>query len=67
MRKDFYNASGCKDPTAYEAIKAVEREEKATERYKRLRRIILGICDLAGFQISIRSLKDKSTGKIWKE
>ena len=28
MNKDFLNASGCQDPTAYEAIKNVTKEEK---------------------------------------
>ena len=29
---ELYNASGCKDPTAYKAVKNVTREEKAEER-----------------------------------
>lgn len=28
MDKDFLNASGCKDFTAYEAIKNIQREER---------------------------------------
>lgn len=67
MGNDKYNASGCKDLTAYEAIRNVEAERKAEARYKRLLATIFYICDLAGFHIEEKIiLKDKRTGKVWR-
>lgn len=62
------NASGYMDPTAYEAIRNIEREEaEAEKRYKKLLSTIFYICDLAGFHIEGRlTIKDKKTGKIWR-
>ena len=63
MRKDLYNASGCKDPTAYRALRNVEDEE----RYKKLLSTLFYLCDLAGFRIEGRVvLRDKRTGKVWR-
>jgi hypothetical protein len=57
------NGSGCKDLTAYEALKNIENEE----RVKKLRKAIWLICDLAGFRIAERIvLQDKKTGKVWR-
>ena len=62
-----YNASGCKDLTAYHAIKNVTREEQAEERLNKLLATIFYIVDLAGFHIEERIvLKDKKTGKVWR-
>ena len=62
---DRYNASGCKDLTAYEAIRNIEREDAA--RFKRLLATIFYICDLAGFHLEERLvLRDKKTGKVWR-
>ena len=59
-----YNPSGCKDMTAYEAIKTVEREEI---RYKKLLSTIFSICELAGFHLEGRIvLKDNRTGRVWR-
>lgn len=67
MSNPKFNASGCKDMTAYQAIKNVEAERKAEERYKKLIAAIYYICDLAGFRVLDRiALKDKTTGKIWR-
>lgn len=61
------NASGYMDPTAYEAIRNVEREAEADQRYKKLLSTIFYICDLAGFHIEGRlTIRDKKTGKIWR-
>jgi len=58
------NGSGYTDPTAYKAIKKVEKE---SERFHRLLNTIFYICDLAGFHVEGRIvLKDKETGRIWK-
>lgn len=57
------NASGCKDLTAYNALKNIEREEK----YKKLLATIFNICELSGFHLEGRiTLKDKKTGKVWR-
>lgn len=68
MNKEKENASGCLDPTAYEAIKNVDRESKKSEaRMKKLITVIFYICELAGFHIEGRLvLKDKKTGKVWR-
>ena len=63
MNKDKINGSGCKDFTAYEALKNIEREEQL----KKLLGTIFYITNLAGFTIEGRIvLKDKRTGKIWR-
>lgn len=57
------NASGYYDPTAYEAAKNVQTEE----RIKDLLGVIRYITRLAGFEIEGRiTFKDKKTGKLWK-
>ena len=57
------NASGYYDPTAYEAIKKVEEDE----RFHKLLHTIFYICKLAGFEIDGRIvLKDLETGKTWR-
>lgn len=61
------NASGYMDLTAYEAIRNVEREAEAEERFKKLLNTIFYITDLAGFHIEGRiTIKDKKTGKVWR-
>ena len=63
INPDKLNGSGCKDLTAYEAIKNVENEE----RLRKLIKTICLVCELAGFSIENRIvLKDKRTGKIWR-
>lgn len=63
MNKEKINGSGCKDFTAYEALKNIEREEQ----FKKLLSTIFYITNLAGFTIEGRiTLKDKRTGKIWR-
>lgn len=63
MQNEKYNASGCKDLTAYKAIENVESER----RFKRLLAQIFQLCDKAGFHIEGRIvLRDKKTGRIWR-
>lgn len=58
------NASGCPDPTAYEAIKNIDRED---ENFHKLLHTIFNICELSGFRIEGRIvLVDKVTGKVWR-
>lgn len=53
--------------TAYEAIKNVEKDRKAEERFKKLLTAIFCICELADFHVEGRiTVKDKKTGKIWR-
>lgn len=39
------NASGCSDPTAYEAIKNIDKED---ERFQKLIHTIFNMCELSG-------------------
>ena len=58
------NGSGCLDPTAYEAIKNIERED---ENFHKLLHMIFDICELSGFRIEGRIvLIDKVTGKVYR-
>ena len=53
--------------TAYEAIKKVDKEKLAEERFKKLLTTIFCICELANFHVEGRiTVKDKKTGKIWR-
>lgn len=62
-----YNASGCLDLTAFNAMKNIENEDRETERLNRLLATIFYICDLAGYHVEGRIVfKDKKTGKIWR-
>lgn len=59
------NAEGYSDPTAYEALKNVDKEED--ERFHKLLHTLFYICDLAGFKIEGRIiLTDKQTGRTWR-
>lgn len=64
----MFNASGCKDSTAYEAIKHVSKEQHDLE--KKVHNVITtikNIMDLAGFEIIGRiQIKDKRTGKEFR-
>lgn len=63
--KDKRNAEGYSDPTAYAAMRNLNREE---DRINKLRRAILNICEVAGFEIQgSLTFVDKRTGKIWGE
>lgn len=58
------NAEGYIDPTAYEAIRNVDKDD---ERFHRLLHTIFYICELAGFQIEGRVvLVDKRNGRVWR-
>lgn len=63
INPDKLNGSGCKDLTAYEAIRNIENGE----RFNKLLNTIFDICELAGFSVENRIvLKDKRTGKVWR-
>lgn len=58
------NASGCSDPTAYRAIKNIDKED---EKFRKLLHTIFYICDNAGFHIEGRIvLVDDETGRVWR-
>lgn len=58
------NAEGYSDPTAFEALKNLERED---ERFHRLLYTLFYLCELADFEIEGRIvLIDKKTGRIWR-
>jgi hypothetical protein len=60
------NASGYPDPTAYEAIRNIDKAEE--KKYRKLLYTIFDICELAGFKTSCPIIIiDKNTGKIWRE
>lgn len=58
------NASGCLDPTAYKAIKNIESDY---ERYRKFLGCLFRIGELSDYYIEEIVVKDKRTGKIWRE
>lgn len=63
------NEEGYADPTAYQAIKKVDRdmELEESDRFHNLLDAILYIVELADFDIEGRIvLKDRKTGRVWK-
>ena len=63
------NGSGYPDPTAYRAIKNIEKKEfnEESERFYKLLYAIFNICELSDFCIEGRiQVKDKRTGKVWR-
>jgi len=66
MNSDYYNASGCADPTAYEALRNLRRAEingDVTLLIKVLREIITD----SGFMLLNRiELKEIKSGKAFK-
>lgn len=62
--KDRKNSEGYSDPTAYAAMRNIARNE---DRFRKLRRAILSICDVAGFEIrGPLVVIDKKTRKDWR-
>lgn len=58
------NAEGYSDPTAYEAMKNLDRDDG---RLRLLLPPIFDMCELAGFHLEERIvLRDEQTGKIWR-
>lgn len=70
-RGEKYNASGCYDPTPYQAIKNIEREERLNDDRREIARKVIktlqNVAHLAGFDIVGRiTLVDNKTGKEWR-
>lgn len=58
------NAEGYSDPTAFEALRNINRDE---ERFHKLLHTLIYLCDLAGFEIEGRIvLVDKKTRRVWR-
>ncbi|NCE64114.1 hypothetical protein D1159_05810 [Pseudoflavonifractor sp. 524-17] len=58
------NSEGYSDPTVYAAMRNIARDEA---RFLKLRKVILNICDVAGFEIrGPIVLVDKKSGKVWR-
>ena len=58
------NSEGYSDPTAFEALRNIDKED---ERFHRLLHTLFYICELADFQIEGRIvLIDKQTGRVWR-
>ena len=68
-KKDLkYNQSGCADPTAYEAISNIIKEEKElVKRVHNLINVLKLIIDWAGFELIGRiEIRDKKTKKEFR-
>ena len=62
-KRDMYNASGCKDLTAYQALNNVESEE----RFKKFLKEVFKLSERYGFHIENRIVvTDKKTGNKWR-
>lgn len=58
------NSKGYSDPTVYEAIKNIDKED---ERFHKLLHTIFNICELSGFRIEGRIvLINEVTGKVYR-
>ncbi|CAK7008970.1 MAG: hypothetical protein ENTB_01383 [Enterocloster aldenensis] len=68
MNKTRYNSEGYADPTAYEGMKGVIREESETEkRVHDLVKVLKYIINTAGFELVERvQLRDKKTGREYR-
>ena len=69
--KPWLNNSGCPDPTAYEAMKNIQKEEKRLNQTDENVRLVIttikNILDLSGFELVERiQIRHKKTGKIFK-
>lgn len=62
------NASGCADPTAYEALTPIVREEAALEaRTTKLIKTLKSMIDLAGYDLVARiEIRDRESGKTFR-
>jgi hypothetical protein len=67
-RNPKYNASGYVDPTAYEALKPLMKEESELDwKVRKLIQTLKLIIDWAGFELIGRiEIRDKKTGREFK-
>ena len=69
--KPWLNGSGCPDPTAYEALKRIQYEEKqlhnVDDNAHKVVTTIKNILDLSGFELVGRiQIRHKKSGKVYK-
>ena len=71
-KKPWLNGSGCPDPTAYDAIENIRKEEKIQnqpidEKANKVISVVKNILELSGFELIGRiQIKHKKSGKIYK-
>lgn len=68
VNKPWQNHEGYSDPTAYEGLKPVIREEtEQQQRVSALVRVLKYVIDAAGFDLLNRiELKDRKTGRVYR-
>lgn len=69
MNKEYYNASGCADPTAYDAMQNIQQEQRAEAAADahRLIKAVKALIAENGFVLLNRiELKDIKSGTIFK-
>lgn len=68
MNPEKLNNSGCYDPTAFEALQKVSKEElELSNKVLKLLKVLKTIIDWAGFELIGRiRIKDKKTGKEFR-
>ena len=69
--KPWLNNSGCPDPTAYEALKKIQNEERWFNQIDKTAHLVIttikNILDLAGFELVERiQIRHKKSGKIYR-
>lgn len=69
--KPYLNNSGCPDPTAFEAMKRIQKEEKIQNQIDdvahKVVTTIKNILDLSGFELVERvQIRHKKSGKYYK-
>lgn len=66
MDKNFYNASGCPDPTAYKAMKNVQHAEVNANAKQLIKDIKARIAENGFVLLNRIELKDIKNGTIFK-
>lgn len=62
-KREMYNASGCRDLTAFQALNNIEAEE----RLKKFLKEVFKLSERYGFHIDDRiAVTDKKTGRKWR-
>lgn len=69
--KPWLNDSGCPDPTAYEVIKSIQKEERRLNHVGITVHMVIttikNILDLSGFELVGRiQIKHKKSGKVFR-
>jgi hypothetical protein len=65
--KPWLNDSGCPDPTAYEAMKRIQKSDLVGSDAHKVVTTIKNILDLSGFELVGRiQIRHKKSGKIYK-